>query len=547
MSCYNLYYKIMVKKDYKLLFMDPELVQFLNEPGSYPHQPENVEHIQTHISHVFIAPPYVYKIKKPVDLGFLDYSTLEKRKTFCMREIELNRRLSDDVYLGVVSVIQKDQTFALKDDNIADNVIEYAVKMNKLPEQYFLHSYIQNDSLTRKRLDRVADKLADFYQSQEPGGEVLKWGEIEKIRYNTDENFSQTEQFIGRTIDENTFNAIRQFTNRYYDRHDDLFQRRIDEKRIVDGHGDLHLDHIHITPEKVHIYDCIEFNERFRYGDLAADLAFLAMDLDFNNCWREERYFINQMAEKLDDPDLLRIIDFYKCYRAYVKGKVKSIQSTEEEVSKTDRKKAAELASRYFNLSLRYALVGSDPIALIVMGRVGTGKSTIAKHLSDKLGIKNFSSDRIRKTMANLTLTDRTPDAERSSLYSHEMSAKTYDRLMEKAEEYLDNGESVILDATFSTKQGRRRFVQMLESRQENYCFIEVQASDEVIKARLQSRENKNDVISDARLEDFATLSKRYESPDEIDADHLVCVDSNQPPEDTTEQLYLKLIEKVNR
>ena len=527
--------------------MDPELIRFLNQPDSYPHKPEKVEHIQTHISHVFIAPPYVFKIKKPVDLGFLDYSTLEKRKKFCRREVELNRRLTDDVYLGVISVIRKGNEFTLTEDDTSDDVIEYSVKMNKLPEQYFLHSYIKNDSLTRRHLDRVAEKLADFYHSQKPGKEILKWGEVEKIRYNTDENFSQTEQFIERTIEENTFTAIKQFTNRFYERNNELFQKRIDEQRIVDGHGDLHLDHIHITPERVQIYDCIEFNERFRFGDLAADLAFLAMDLDFNNCWQEERYFIDQMAEKLGDADLLEIIDFYKCYRAYVKGKVKSIQSAEEEVPKADRKKAAKLASRYFNLSLRYALLGSNPIALIVMGRVGTGKSTIAEHLSDKLGIEHFASDRIRKTLANLPLTERTPNTERSSLYSYEMSAKTYSRLMDKAEEHLDKGESVILDATFSNKQGRKRFVKMLESRPANYCFIETQASDEVIKKRLQSRENKSDVISDARLEDFTKLSDRYESPDEISSDHLIRIDSHHSLENTIAQLYLNLIEKTNK
>jgi aminoglycoside phosphotransferase family enzyme/predicted kinase len=521
-----------------------DLLQFLKQPDSYPYKPEKVEHIQTHIAHVFIATPYVSKVKKPVDLGFLDYSTLEKRKRFCRREVELNRRLSDDVYLGVVSLVRKGETFALATEvNNAQEVVEYAVKMNKLPEEYFLHSYIQNNSLTDNHLDRVAEKLANFYRSQEPEAEILKWGSIEKIRYNTDENFSQTKQFIGRTIDGNTFKAIREFTNWYYERHEDLFQKRIDQKRIVDGHGDLHLDHIHITPEKVQIYDCIEFNERFRYGDLAADLAFLAMDLDFNNCWQEERYFIDQMAGKLEDPDLLQIIDFYKCYRAYVKGKVKSIQSAGEEVSKEDRKKASNLASRYFNLSLRYALLGSEPVALIVMGRVGTGKSTIAEHLSDKLGIVYYSSDRIRKTMADQPLTERTPDSERTSLYSYEMSNKTYGRLLKKTEEQLEKGESVILDATFSNKQGRGQFVQMFKSRQVNYYLIEVQASDEIIKERLQSRENREDVISDARLEDFEKLSERYEPPDEIDPVHLVQVDTDRKTEDTPQQLYQKLIE----
>lgn len=520
-----------------------KLLEFLAQPESYPHQPDQVEHIQTHISHVFIAPPFVYKLKKPVDFGFLDYSTLEKRHIFCQREVVLNRRLCEGIYLGVVAITKQGDQFVVEPEDDSGKIVEYAVKMRKLPEEYFLHRYIEEGELTDQHLDRVAEVLADFYSSQDPDEEILKWGKIENIRYNTDENFTQTEQFVGQIIDANSFKAIRHFTNRYFEDRKDLFEKRIEEKRIVDGHGDLHLDHIHITEEQVRIYDCIEFNKRFRYGDLAADIAFLAMDLDFANCWQAERYFIDRMAEKLDDPDLHQILDFYKCYRAYVKGKVKSLQSTEEEVSEEDRKESAELASRYFDLSLRYALLGSKPTAFVFMGRVASGKSTLAEHFSDKLNIDRFSSDIIRKKIAELPLKKRTPAAKRPELYSVEMSEKTYRTLQEKAVANLDQGKSVILDATFSKRWGREQLTEMLKDAGYAYLFVEAEVSDEIIEERLKDREQKSDVISDARLEDFQKLSKAYDPPEEMDEEYRIPINTGRPVEKTLEELYLKLVD----
>ncbi|MDZ7658256.1 AAA family ATPase [Fodinibius sp.] len=525
--------------------MNSSLISFLQNPEAYPHGPEAVTHIQTHISHVFLASPFVYKFKKSVDFGFLDYSTLDKREKFCHREVELNRRLSDDIYLGVVSVLKEGDSFRISDEVLqSDSVVEYAVKMKQLPEEYFLHTYLEDGTLTNTHLDRVADKLADFYNNQQPDEQVLQYGKIATIKVNTDENFEQTKAFTGQTIEDNTYRAVQYFTNQYFDRRSELFERRIAQKRIVDGHGDLHLEHIHITPDNVQIYDCIEFNDRFRYGDVAADLAFLAMDLDFNNCWPEERYFIDQMADKLDDPDLLEIIDFYKCYRAYVKGKVKSLQSGEEEVPQADREKASQTAREYFELSLRYALLGSKPIVLIFMGGVGTGKTTLAKHFEQKFNIDRFSSDRIRKSMAGVPLQERTPSEQRDKLYNRSMSEQTYQSLVEKMEECFKDGKSVILDATFSNKMAREKLVRRFRELEVNYLFVEAQAPEEVIKSRLKQRDQQDDIVSDARLEDFELLKSRYSPPTEIADENLISVQTDQAVEQTIRTLYFELADR---
>lgn len=522
---------------------DQELFKFLGNRKAYPYNPEYVQHIQTHISHVFIAPPYVYKIKKTVDFGFLDYSTLEKRKHFCKREVELNRRLCSDIYLGVVSIAKSGNGYVIE-SNSGEESVEYAVKMKKLDDQYFLHSYIDNNTLTNQHLDRVADTLADFYLQQEPTKEVLNYGKSDQIRFNTDENFQQTEQFIGETIDKEPFEAIRYYTNRYFDKNKQLFNRRIEEQRIIDGHGDLHLEHIHIRREQICIYDCIEFNERFRYGDWAVDLAFLAMDLDFNDRWKEERYFVDQMANKLMDPNLHEIIDFYKCYRAYVKGKVKSLQSAGEEVSVEDRHIAQTKAIDYFNLSLRYALLGSKPTVLIFMGRVATGKSTLAKHTSEKMGIAYYSSDRIRKTLAGLPIDERTPRSERQELYSTEMSQKTYTRMFEEVKVHIQNGESVILDATFSSRSSRKELIDELDAMDSEYLFIEAKAKDETIISRLRSRDEEKGTISDARVEDFEKIDARYDAPQELAGSNYLGVDTDSSLNKTLNELYQKLIDR---
>ena len=521
-----------------------ELIHFLENPGSYPHQPKDVQHIQTHISHVFVADSFVYKIKKPLNLGFLDYSTLQKRKIYCYREVELNQRLSDDIYLGVIGFIKKNEHFQfLEGDLYSKEISEYAVKMRRLPEEYFLHQIIEEKSLTRDHLDRVADTLASFYKDQNKHKELSKWGEIDTIKVNTDENFNQTTAFIGNTISSSTFEAIRYFTNHYLKKREELFRSRMKTGRIVNGHGDLHLEHIHITSEKVQIYDCIEFNERFRYGDLAADLAFLAMDLDFHNCWQSERYFVDKMAKKLKDDRLPGIIDFYKCYRAYVKGKVKSLQSAEDDVPEKDRERAGQKAEQYFNLSLRYALLGSDPAVIIYMGRVGTGKSTLASHLADKLNIDSISSDYVRKSLAGLPLEERTSASDRSSLYSSEMTIKTYGRMLNSAIQEIAKGRPVILDATFSDKERRQNLRKALENEFIPYLFIEAQAMDKTILARLEAREENKDLISDARREDFKMLDSGYSSPDEINESEILHIRTDTSLDETIREMYRKIID----
>lgn len=518
------------------------LIQFLKQPTSYPHHPESVEHIQTHISHVFIAPPYVYKFKKPVDFDFLDFSTLKKRKYYCDQEVKLNRRLCDGPYLGVIPVYKQGDSWSFTGDE-KSKPAEYGVWMNLLSKENFLIEYLKKGELTNKHIDRVVEKLGQFYKNQSPGHEILEWGEPDKIKINTDENFEQTEAFIGRTISKISYDTIQYFTNHYLNRQEHLFKQRIKEQHIVDGHGDLHLEHIHFTADQVCIYDCIEFNDRFRYQDIASDIAFLAMDLDFNGLPQMSNYFIHQMSAELNDPDLLNITDFYKCYRAYIRGKVKSMESVEQEVEESNREKAAQLAKRYFSLSLRYALLGSRPAVLVFMGRVASGKSTLATGVASELNIKHFSSDILRKKQAGLSLETRTPSKKREQIYSERASDQIYQELTDHAIREILQGHCVVLDATFSNPEYRGRFMQQLKNLDANILFIEAEAPLAIRKARLMDRANKPDVISDARIEDLEKLDEKFHPLLKTDTYSYFKISTTESKEESLKNLFRKMVE----
>jgi uncharacterized protein len=494
-----------------------ELLPFLLNANSYLHRPKSVRLIQTHASFVFIVPPFVYKVKKAVNFGFLNFSTLEKRQHFCACEVELNSRLCPAMYLGVVPISITDHGYRFGD---GEQVVECAVKMRKLSERYFLDRMLRRRAVAPAEIDRVAATLAEFYGRQQPSPEITEWGHVERLKISTDENFRQTEEFVGRTLSAAAFETIRYFTNEFYAHGEPLFEWRVNEGRIRDCHGDLHLEHIHLAPKTLNIYDCIEFNDRLRYIDVANDVAFLAMDLDFEHQPGLARHFIEVTAKLLNDEGMHELIDFYKCYRAYVRGKVESLHSVAHAAAESERRVSAGRAQRYFRLALQYGVAGSQPLVLAVMGRIGSGKTTLAKATGTELGWEVISSDRVRKQMAGFPVFERSSEAARSRLYSEEMTEKTYDRLFALADEKVRNGCSVILDATFARRAQRERLVEHFGRSGVELRLVETQADDETVKKRLKAREAKPDEISDARLEDYEMLNSIYEPPTELPARH---------------------------
>ena len=503
-----------------------ELLSFLMNPHSYPHQPKTLRLVQTHSAYVIIVSPYVYKIRKPVDFGFLDFSDLEKRHHFSKREIELNRRLCPEIYIGVIPISLKEGHLAFGE---GDEVVEYAVKMHKLPGQHFLKERLRRDDIQLEDLDRLALKLKYFYEDRKSKEEIEKWGRIEKLRISTEENLRQIEGYIDITLTKPTFMALQFYTDSFYTHKAFLFHSRIREGRIKDCHGDLHLDHIHINNQSVCIYDCIEFNDRFRYIDVANDIAFLAMDLDFNGRPDLAAYFTMKMANLLEDSSMLQIMDFYKCYRAIVSGKCESLRSREREVPESQREMSKTRAQRYFRLALRYSVVGSQPMVLIVMGHVASGKSALAMELAMELGWEVLSTDRIRKEITH----SQSNRNNNSWLYSDEMKNTVYERLFKDTETSLKKGRGLILDATFSRRAHRDQLRERLDNLTVPYCFIETRTSDEVRKERLLQREGNSNQNSDARLRNFDDLKQFYEPPDELHSLQALTVDTKQKLENS--------------
>lgn len=517
------------------------LLEFLLDPASYAHRPRSIHLVQTHASLVVLASPFVFKIKKPVDFGFLNFSTLAKRHAACLTEVELNRRLTSGVYLGVVAIVRDGGRLRFAKTGERSRVVEYAVQMRRLSSRYFLDHRLRRRAVGRREIMRIVAFLARFYRAQRPTKEVSQWGTVAHLRFNTDENFTQAERHAGGTISRESLAAIRAYTNGFLRRHGKFFTRRVREGWIRDCHGDLHAEHIHITPRAVNIYDCIEFNDRIRYGDVASDVAFLAMDLDFEGRADLASEFVAKMARALRDDDLSRLMDFYKCYRAFVRGKVESLHSVAAQAPAVERLAAADRARRYFQLALRYATIGSAPAALVVMGGTGSGKSRIAQALASEFGCDVFSSDRIRKALAGRPLYERTPSKERAGLYNASMTARTYGALLDHALGAVRRGEGVVLDATFGNRVHRHAFRRALSAAGANAIFVEAHAPAAVVRKRLARREHERREVSDARLGDYAELTRRYEGPVELPRSQRIRVSTTATPPATLAHLLKQL------
>jgi len=340
------------------------LISELKRPEAYPENVGRIKFVQTHISWVFITEEFAYKVKKPVNFGFLDFSTLEKRKFYCSREITLNSRLAPEVYIGVYPIIEHDGAIRITDWSEAGEddeagkgeIIEYCVKMKRIPDSVLMRTAFDNGKLGLKDIRSIALTIADFHRTAQASFEIDRFGSLDVVKFNTDENFEQTRDFVGRSISMDQYKKIKQWTDEFYEKHSEALKARIRSKRIRDCHGDLHMEHVCLT-EPVSIIDCIEFNDRFRYSDTASDIAFIIMDLEYNHgedlAAELYRAYLEHSGET--DVELFDLLlKFYKVYRAYVRGKVMSFQLNDPNISDEKKAVAAATAGKYFELACKY-------------------------------------------------------------------------------------------------------------------------------------------------------------------------------------------------
>lgn len=320
------------------------------DPKFYDHEVKDVKLLQTHISYVFLTGGYAYKMKKPVNFGFLDFTTLEKRKEFCEKELKINKRLSPAIYLAVIPVTDLNGKIEL---NGKGKIVEYVLKMKEIPQDRIMNKLLEGNKVTTEHIERIAKIISDFHNKAETSEKISEYGSVKTIKLNWDENFQQTAEFIGRTINKEKFYFIKNRIDEFLKNKYSIFEKRIKNGKIKDCHGDFHSGNVFIADD-IYVFDAIEFNERFRYADVTYDIAFFTMDLDFKGRNDLSCLFIDKYVYYSND-DLSDLLVFYKCYTAYVRGKVLSFKLNDESVDENDKAKSAELAKKYFDLAYEYA------------------------------------------------------------------------------------------------------------------------------------------------------------------------------------------------
>ncbi|MBL8810886.1 MAG: AAA family ATPase [Planctomycetaceae bacterium] len=488
------------------------VLEFLSQPASYDHRPASVRLVQTHASWVFLASPFVCKIKKPVDFGFLNFTTLERRRTNCETEVLLNRRLAADVYVSTLAIRDTDGVLSFHGDG---PVVEWAVWMKELDASTFLSHRLREGRCSPGHIEQIATTLCTFYQAQPAVDGNAALLATQRVQSFVHENFVAIRKFT--FLPSSVIDAIESFCQAFELSCTSLLTRRANEGSIRDGHGDLHSEHISLNDQgTINIFDCLEFNEDLRVTDVACDLAFLAMDLDFNQRHDFSTLLIQRATSLLSDSELQTVIPYYQCYRACVRCKVELLHSVAETAAEPERMIARTTAERYLQLALRYSLTGTERCIVAFMGGVASGKSFLAGQLSDITGWKVFSSDRIRKDIAGIAANHRGTDEERQRLYQPEMTAHVYHRLFECAANELEHHPCVILDATFSSRADRESLAAFCRRSDIRLQWIEAHAPVEIVRQRLVERALRPDVVSDARAEDFEKLTARYEPPLEL-------------------------------
>lgn len=514
-----------------------EIIQAMKNPDFYPHPTREISVEETHISTVFLTGDLVYKIKKPVKLDFLNFSTLDNRQKYCRREVTLNQRLTRDVYLGVASINLEDSQYSLDGNG---RVVEYAVKMRQLSDETSMDSLLSKDRIDATSIRALARVLSEFYKAAKTAEEVQGMVSWDTVRTNCEENFTRLEEFAGSIIDRRIFQFIGSVTRSFLERRKSWFDQRFLEGKIRECHGDLRTGHIYFTDNGIQIIDCIEFNKRFRYGDIASDLAFLAMDLDFLKFSQTAHSLLKAYSRYSDDPDIFILLDFYKCYRAMVRVKVNCVRLQQGDLYPEQRTALLKETQRFFELAFQYAEKFTRPTLWIICGMAATGKSTLARELSRRLGIRVFRSDVIRKKLFSHVTVRKNRTSFKEGIYSKQATSLTYGKLVMMAKEEVDSGNSVILDATFGSKNHRREALRLAEGTDINIVFVECKCRDAIIRERLEKRDTKTS-ISDARPELFENLKNDYETLDEIPSEIYVNVNTEQPMRINMEKIFSHL------
>lgn len=507
-------------------------------PGMVEALARGREHVQTHLSHVFLTTDRVYKLRKAVDFGFVSFATRAARNADCLREVRLNRRLAPDVYLGVARVLGSGEEARLGSlEEPAPGAplsaaCEYCVVMRRLPEGRDAVSLLARGALTASHLERVAILVARFHADHGLGRPApfgaQQW--LARIRGPIEANFEALGApggAVPAALVAESRDAARAALGRSQER---LEARRL-EGRAVDGHGDLHLQHVFFEQDDSEplLIDCLEFSDDLRRIDAASEIAFLAMDLRYRGRRDLAEGFLAAYARESDDFGLYGVVDFFLSYRAAVRAKVAALAAGEAEIDVAQRTRAAGSARNHLRLA-REALAPAAPGPLVlVAGAVGTGKSTVARAAREALRGATVASDRVRKRLAGLGPTERVRGAQQESLYAEETTERVYAALLERAAPILDSGRAAVLDATFSRRRHREQALRFAEARGAAALLVELRCDRDVALGRLAARAARGSDASDAGPERYDASVAAFEAPEEWPAEARLVVRTDLP------------------
>jgi uncharacterized protein len=486
----------------------PPLIQQMMQPGFYPHPvQEPIALIQTHISYILLTGDYAYKVKKPLNFGFLNYSTLEQRHHFCQEELRLNQRGAAELYLEVLPVTQSGDRFQLGSDG---DPVEYLVKMQQFPQETLLTRLYERGELTESLLQNLAETIAQFHLQSPSNDYVRSFGEVAQVRQAFDENYEQTAQYIGGPQTQQQFDETQAYSDRFFAEQAELFAERRNNGWIRECHGDLHLGNICFWQNQFFLFDCIEFNEPFRFVDVMYDIAYIVMDLEMRQRPDLSALFLNAYVEQTGDWDGLQVLPIYVSRQTYVRAKITSFLLNDPAVSAADKAKAQDTAATYYRLAWQYAQPRQGQLFLM-SGLSGSGKSTTARLLSSLTGAIHIRSDAVRKHLGGIPLNQRGG----ADLYTPEMTQKTYQRLLDLGIKLAKGGYTVVLDAKYDRQSLREAAIAQAQTHQIPLKIYHCDAPLDLLRDRLQHRtgdiaDATADLLEHQFLEPFSEQEQPY-------------------------------------
>jgi uncharacterized protein len=494
------------------------LIESLCKSDAYPHEATLIQIIETHISWVLLTGQFAYKIKKPVNFGFLDFSTLEKRRFCCQEEIRLNQRLSKSWYLDVVPITGQPDNPKMDGTGLA---IEYAVKMNQFPSAQTLREYTENGQLGADEIDQITKLVADFHSIIEKSDGQLPYGDSNDIKHWFDENFTHIRPLLDDQSQLLQLDAIEHWSLNEWRNQFLFMQQRKQQGFIRECHGDLHLGNMTLIDGKVVIFDCIEFNPFLRWIDVISEAAFLVMDLLHVGYESHAFRFLNNYLQNTGDYEGLALMRYYLVYRALVRAKVALLRIAQHPDATTSKQIRSEYTG-LTNLAERF-IKPSQVMLMITHGFSGSGKSTYASQLTEQIGAIHLRSDIERKRLFGYSAQETTGSGIDSGIYTHEAGQRTYQRLAELAKAVLKGGFSAIIDAVFLKSGQRDLFCQLANELQAKLIILDFQASETTLCSRIRQRQND---ASEATIDVLHQQRQTAQPLSSAEQAHVIAVDT---------------------